>query len=78
MLSGLSYFQIGVCFSDLNFKRTAEFKASIVKFPDLTGNIRNKKFWLVKISKQEWRQKNFIIHLQYMEYVVLRVCLAKL
>lgn len=58
MLSGLSVFQIGTCFSDLNFCATAEDKASRVKLSDLHQDVRH-----------QYQQMSEMIN----EYSVIRV-----
>lgn len=55
MLSGLSFLQIVSCSADLNFDRTADFNASMVKFPDLSKEMD-------KMIKQVESQPNFIFN----------------
>ena len=43
MLSGLSCFQMGTCFRELNFASTADSKASKVRFPDLPNKVAMRK-----------------------------------
>ena len=44
IISGLSCFQIGTCFKELNFESTADSKACRVIFPDLPIKVQNKIF----------------------------------